>query len=202
MHPLSHIFYALALPSRSDALSSPMPRPLVASNVRDTNVSSVSLLQALHSAGSTGQRLAVLLPDPSDASNINYTFKKRTVLQITVGSIVFDAIDQWPALALTNVAMPIGFVNPCGLNTPHSHLRGNEYSTVIRSTLYAGFILKETWDLRHNSRQGSSAYPYTNAGQCDIEQVSGHSSSTEMFIGSSIQPASRQFSPQLLTTTT
>lgn len=43
---------------------------------------------------------------------------------------------------MTNTAMAIGFVNPCGLNVPHSHPRANEFLTVVQGTLTAGFILE------------------------------------------------------------
>lgn len=132
---LSLVLLLLLVPSSSASPTHTLHR-------RDTNVSTVALSQALHNAASQSQRLAILLPDASDPSNITYTFHNNSVIEPTGGSIVLSAIDQFPALAVTNVAMAIGFVNPCGLNTPHTHHRANEYLTVIQGVLYAGLIVE------------------------------------------------------------
>jgi len=35
-------------------------------------------------------------------------------------------VDNWPVLLNTGVAMSMGFMNPCGMNTPHTHNRATE----------------------------------------------------------------------------
>lgn len=102
-----------------------------------------ALVSALSLATNEQDQLAVLVPDPSDISNLTYTFVNNTVLPPTGGTISLSSVSVFPALLTTNVAMAIGFVNPCGLNTPHSHPRANEFLTVVQNELVSGLILEE-----------------------------------------------------------
>ncbi|KAL9109247.1 MAG: hypothetical protein Q9187_008188 [Circinaria calcarea] len=113
----------------SASTSSALPSP------SDNN----ALLLALQLASSEADRLAILLPDPADPANITHTFINNTG---TSGTISLASVDVFPALVGTNVAMAIGFLNPCSLNTPHSHPRGNEFFTVVQGRLQAGLILE------------------------------------------------------------
>lgn len=101
-----------------------------------------ALQQALLDAPSAVQREAVLFPNPPDASNITFQFVNNTVLAPTGGTINLAEVDEFPALLGTNVAMAIGFVNPCGLNVPHSHPRASEMLTVVQGELVAGLVLE------------------------------------------------------------
>ena len=38
------------------------------------------------------------------------------------------------------MAMTIGFLGPCALNTPHTHPRATEFNFVVNGTLQAGFL--------------------------------------------------------------
>ncbi|KAF9282090.1 hypothetical protein BGZ68_006216 [Mortierella alpina] len=107
----------------------------------NTNASP-ALKAALNAAASYNDRQAILLPNPPDATNITFTFINNTVTDGTGGTIALSTVNNFPALIGTEVAMAIGFVNPCGLNVPHSHPRSNEFLTVIQGELIAGLVLE------------------------------------------------------------
>ncbi len=89
------------------------------------------------------QRQAILLPNPPDATNYTFQFINNTVLPPTGGTIALATIGNFPALIGTNVGMAMGFVNPCGLNVPHSHPRASEFLTVVQGELVAGLVLEQ-----------------------------------------------------------
>ncbi|KAK7750265.1 hypothetical protein SLS62_007782 [Diatrype stigma] len=102
-----------------------------------------ALQEALILAPTQQLRQAILLPNPPDATNYTFQFANTTVQAPTGGTIDLSTINNFPALIGTNVAMAIGFVNPCGLNTPHSHPRASEFLTVVQGTLVAGLVLEQ-----------------------------------------------------------
>ena len=46
----------------------------------------------------------------------------------------------FPALIGTGVSMTVGFLGPCGFNTPHTHPRSSEFNIVVQGTLDTEFI--------------------------------------------------------------
>lgn len=88
-------------------------------------------------------REAILFPHPPNASNDTYQFVNDTVTPPTGGRIVLSTIDVFPALGSTGLAQAVGFVNPCGLNTPHWHPRANEFLTVVKGKLIGALILEQ-----------------------------------------------------------
>ncbi|KFA62763.1 hypothetical protein S40285_05039 [Stachybotrys chlorohalonatus IBT 40285] len=102
-----------------------------------------ALREALYVAPSESERQAILFPNVPDASNATFQFRNNSVEAPTGGTINLSGVDQFPALVGTNVGMAIGWVNPCGLNTPHLHPRANEFLTVVQGSLVGGLILEE-----------------------------------------------------------
>ncbi|EMR63651.1 hypothetical protein MGN70_002113 [Eutypa lata] len=101
-----------------------------------------AIQEALVLAPTQELRQALLLPNPPDATNYTFQFTNNTVLPPTGGTIGLATINNFPALIGTRVGMAIGFVNACGLNTPHSHPRANEFLTVVQGELVAGLVLE------------------------------------------------------------
>ncbi|KAH8721556.1 RmlC-like cupin domain-containing protein [Phaeosphaeriaceae sp. PMI808] len=87
-------------------------------------------------------REAILFPHPPDASNDTFQFINNTVKAPTGGTIFLSTLNNFPALGATGLAQAVGFVNPCGLNTPHWHPRANEFLTVTQGTLTGVVILE------------------------------------------------------------
>lgn len=48
--------------------------------------------------------------------------------------------DTFPAVVGNGVSMTVGFLGPCGLNTPHTHPRATEFNIAINGTLEAGML--------------------------------------------------------------
>jgi hypothetical protein len=121
--------------------------------------------KALILAPSYVDREAILFPNPPDASNILFHFVDASHRPPTGGEIVLSSVDNFPALIGTNVAAAIGFVDPCGLNVPHSHPRANEFLTVVLGELVGGLVLENTTGLLGNTNgtNPTSTVPMVNA---------------------------------------
>ncbi|CAI6335546.1 unnamed protein product [Periconia digitata] len=97
---------------------------------------------ALLLAQSETAREAILFPHVPDAQNGTFQFINNTVKPPTGGTIFLSTINNFPALGSTGLAQAVGFVNPCGLNTPHWHPRANEFLTVVQGSLVGALILE------------------------------------------------------------
>lgn len=47
-----------------------------------------------------------------------------------------------PALVGNGMAMTIGFLGPCGMNTPHTHPRATEFNFAVNGSLQAGLLVE------------------------------------------------------------
>ncbi|KAJ3476808.1 hypothetical protein NLI96_g10902 [Meripilus lineatus] len=56
------------------------------------------------------------------------------------GHTVSASVGNFPALVGTGMAMTIGFLGPCGYNTPHTHPRATEFNFAVNGTLQTGFL--------------------------------------------------------------
>lgn len=101
-----------------------------------------ALRAALANAETYTERQNALLGDGGDATNYTFTFINNTVTGQTGGTIALGTRASFPALIGTEVAQAFGWVNPCGLNVPHSHPRANEWLTVISGFLVGGLVLE------------------------------------------------------------
>ena len=118
-----------------------------------------------------------LLPDDSDVS-----FRFRSLRSISdslfLYQFVFDFLNPpggagetkgaggrtvsanfgtFPALIGTGMAMTIGFLGPCGYNTPHTHPRATEFNFAVNGTLSAGVLTENGARFIFNQVQPGSA---------------------------------------------
>jgi oxalate decarboxylase/phosphoglucose isomerase-like protein (cupin superfamily) len=100
-------------------------------------------------AQSESAREAILFPNVPNAQNDTFQFINNTVTPPTGGSIFLSTINNFPALGSTGLAAAVGFVNPCGLNTPHWHPRANEFLTVVQGTLIGALLLENDSGFGH-----------------------------------------------------
>jgi len=56
------------------------------------------------------------------------------------GHIVTARRDTFPALVSNGLALSVGFLGPCGLNTPHTHPRATEFNFAVNGTLRTGML--------------------------------------------------------------
>lgn len=101
------------------------------------------LQKKLINAPSWNSRQKILIPNPPDATNMVYQFVNNSVEAPTGGTINVASVDQFPALTGIEMSFGVGFINPCGLNVPHTHPRANEFLTVHEGELVAAVVLEE-----------------------------------------------------------
>ncbi|KAL8708251.1 MAG: hypothetical protein Q9220_006828 [cf. Caloplaca sp. 1 TL-2023] len=58
---------------------------------------------------------------------------------------------SFPPLIGTGVSMVVGFLGPCGFNTPHTHPRSSEINIVVQGTLQTEFTLENGAKTIHNT---------------------------------------------------
>ncbi|KAJ3532483.1 hypothetical protein NM688_g7417 [Phlebia brevispora] len=58
------------------------------------------------------------------------------------GHTVAADVDTFPALVGNGMAMTVGFLGPCGFNTPHVHPRATEFNFAVNGTLTTGFLVE------------------------------------------------------------
>ena len=56
------------------------------------------------------------------------------------GRITVAQLKTFPVLAGEGIAMSLGYLGPCGLNTPHIHPRATEFNFAVNGTLHTGMI--------------------------------------------------------------
>ena len=99
------------------------------------------LLQALMLAPTAVQRIE-LIPNDND---FVYDFNNPPENATTTGKgghTVRADRDLFPPLVHTGVSMTLGFLGPCGFNTPHVHPRSSEINVVVKGSLVAEFTLE------------------------------------------------------------
>ena len=58
------------------------------------------------------------------------------------GHTVMASSASFPAVIGNGMAMTIGFLGPCGMNTPHTHPRATEFNFAVNGTLQTGFLME------------------------------------------------------------
>lgn len=58
------------------------------------------------------------------------------------GRFVLANQNTFPILADQGISTAVGFLNPCGMNSPHTHPRATEWLTVVQGSLQTGFMLE------------------------------------------------------------
>jgi len=56
------------------------------------------------------------------------------------GNLTLANVANFPALFANNIAMAIGQMAPCGMNTPHTHPRATEFLFLVNGQMEVGFI--------------------------------------------------------------
>ena len=110
------------------ALATPM-------KLTERQASTLTLQQQLELAGTAVDRLALLTND----TDFIYDFNTSTtgITQGKGGRTVKADRDTFPALIGSHGSMTLGFLGPCGFNTPHVHPRAAELNIVVQGRLMA-----------------------------------------------------------------
>lgn len=138
MHSFSFIATALVA---ALATANPIEKRQFGSNGTDTRINDQALIESLTLAATAADRLALLRP-----SDFVYDFQRATGNSTNTmgngGRTVKADRKAFPALIGSGVSMTLGFLGPCGFNTPHIHPRSSEINVVVQGALVAEFTLE------------------------------------------------------------
>ncbi|KAI9001036.1 RmlC-like cupin [Trametes punicea] len=91
---------------------------------------------ALRDAATQVDRINILSQD----SDFVFNFLTSKATTGAGGSAVGATVENFPALVDNGLAMTIGFLGPCGMNTPHTHPRATEILYVVNGTISSGML--------------------------------------------------------------
>ncbi|KFY83580.1 hypothetical protein V498_07961 [Pseudogymnoascus sp. VKM F-4517 (FW-2822)] len=110
----------------------------IATPITQKDYPAISLSAQLALADTSADRIA-LLPDPS---SFLFNFDVNRGKGGLGGDIILANRKTFPALVGTQSSMAVGFLGPCGFNTPHVHLRGTELQIVTEGTIHTEMIVE------------------------------------------------------------
>lgn len=106
-----------------------------------SNANNATLLAALQLAPSAVDRINMLNGGSDWVFDfLNPDGNATSVASGNGGHTVRTSRSVWPALTGTGVSMTVGFLGPCGFNTPHIHPRSSEINFVAEGSLLTEFI--------------------------------------------------------------
>ena len=126
----------LALAFAATALAA--PHKPVAKRESNETADNTQLIQALELAPTAVDRINMLTKD-----DFIYDFLAPPPNTTTTGAgghTVKADRKSFPALIGNGVSMTLGFIGPCGFNTPHTHPRGTEINVIVEGTLETEFL--------------------------------------------------------------
>lgn len=104
-------------------------------NEPEKQVNTLSLQQQLELAGTAVDRLKLIPNDKDFVFDFNTTTLDGAITQGKGGYTVKADRDTFPALIGSGGSMTLGFLGPCGFNTPHVHPRAAELNIVVQGRL-------------------------------------------------------------------
>lgn len=125
-------------PASSAAAAASVSRVALAQEVK-AEISNVRAFNALLTVDGAGQQL---LEGDALRKRVVFDFGARAAVAGTGGRNVQADGATFPILVNENLAVATFFLNPCGLNSPHTHPRGSEFVTVVQGSVQTGFMLE------------------------------------------------------------
>ncbi|KAI0349412.1 RmlC-like cupin [Trametes cingulata] len=142
---------------------------LAAGALAQSSVSPVAeKIAALRDAPTQVDRIKLLDKD----SDFTFNFLNATATKGAGGSAVGATVANFPALVNNAMAMTIGFLGPCGMNTPHTHPRATEMLYVVNGTLSSGMIAENGARFVFNTLEAGSAMIFPK-GSIHFQQNEG-----------------------------
>jgi oxalate decarboxylase/phosphoglucose isomerase-like protein (cupin superfamily) len=105
----------------------------------NSDLTQVDRLQELLSVNHAG---AVPLTEPQQVHDqLAFDFKAAPTGG-DGGRILVATEKNFPLLVGENIAGAVAFIEPCGMNSPHTHPRATEFLTVVEGELEVGFVME------------------------------------------------------------
>ncbi|KAJ7435981.1 spherulin-1B precursor [Mycena galericulata] len=123
------------------SVTTPGPVPIVSN--------AAAIASGLKIEPSVDDRLKKLLDDSNGTLLTGEALRQLTVFDFNNqtpaagakgGSILLATVDNFPILEELGIAGAVSFIQPCGLNIPHSHPRASEFFVVTEGILDTGFV--------------------------------------------------------------
>ena len=130
---------AFSLPTSSPSTNFTLTPPT--NTTVNTQHDNLTLINSLLLAPKAVDRIALI---PNNADFIfDFGSPPASTLTSGLGGHTVRADRQsFPPLIGTGVSMTLGFLGPCGFNTPHVHPRSSEFNVVVEGELMAEFTLE------------------------------------------------------------
>ncbi|KAF5347141.1 hypothetical protein D9757_014453 [Collybiopsis confluens] len=136
-------------------VTTPGPVPLVSN--------AAAIAGSLMNQPSSNDRLKKLLSDSDGKLLTGDALRQLTVFDYNQqkptdgakgGSILLATVDNFPILQSLGISGAISFVEPCGLNIPHTHPRANEIFINIEGILDTGFVMENGFSTEIETQLG------------------------------------------------
>ena len=129
--------------SNGTTLPKPMDDSTTSPDLKGPNAlaGNKQIIEALQSAATEKDRINLI----TDGKDFVYDFNDAPKSAITMGKgghTVKADREVFPALIGTGVSMTLGFLGPCGFNTPHTHPRSSEINVVVKGSLITEFTVE------------------------------------------------------------
>ncbi|KAJ7766080.1 spherulin-1B precursor, partial [Mycena metata] len=135
------------------------------------------LAAQLKSAPSVVDRLGLLLGDGSGNLLTGDALRQLTVFDFNNqpagsngGSILLATVDNFPMLTNLDISGAVAIIEPCGLNIPHWHNRGDEFFTVVEGQLETGMVQENGFNTYIQTELGKYQATVFPAGSLHYQQ--------------------------------
>ncbi|KAJ7433591.1 spherulin-1B precursor [Mycena galericulata] len=138
------------------SVTTPGPVPIVSN--------AAAIASGLKIEPSVDDRLAKLLYDSNGTLLTGEALRQLTVFDFNNqapaagakgGSILLAIVDSFPILEGLGVAGGVSFIQPCGLNIPHTHPRSSEFFVVTEGILDTGFVQENGFSTQVKTQLGT-----------------------------------------------
>lgn len=141
-----------APPTASSAAAAPS-----STGVLVTPPANQALIEKLELAATSVDRFTILAAE--DPAHLKFDFNLAANPPANAsgpppagGQVVVANRKNFPAVIDLGISNAVGFMNPCGLNTPHTHPRATEFLTLVEGdSLRTGFILENGFTLQQST---------------------------------------------------
>lgn len=119
-----------------------------------TTISALSLVSSVAAQSSVAELVASLRLAPTEVDRLNLVSNEQFVFDfvnpngttgVTTGAgghTVAATSENFAAVIGNGVSMTIGFLGPCGINSPHTHPRATEINFSVNTTLRGGVLVE------------------------------------------------------------
>ena len=140
---LSSLFLAAQFSILASAVPAPISDSTTVPDLKGPNAlaNNENIINSLELAATEKDRVNLITND----GDFVYDFNNAPSSAITTGKgghTVKADREVFPALIGTGVSMTLGFLGPCGFNTPHTHPRSSEINVVVKGSLVTEFTLE------------------------------------------------------------